>query len=83
MSVRPRLDPEIFRLPVAEIRAGFYSDKYFVRAREILLADRYRPRVTMQVFGKMHGFVAGIDEAIAILRPVRQRMGRADGARAV
>ena len=37
------------------MRAGYYSDKYFVRAREILLADGYRPRVTMQVFGKSHG----------------------------
>ena len=68
MAPRPRLDPEIFNLPVAKMRAGYYSDKYFVRAREILLAERYRPRVTMQVFGKMHAFVGGIDEAIAILR---------------
>lgn len=65
---RPRLDPEIFNLPVDKMRDGYYSDKYFTRAREILLADRYRPRVTMQVFGKEHAFLGGIDEAIAILR---------------
>jgi nicotinate phosphoribosyltransferase len=65
---RPRLDPEIFNLPVEKMRAGYYSDKYFVRAREILLADGHRPRVTMQVFGKQHAFLGGIDEAIAILK---------------
>ena len=68
MPPRPRLDPDIFNLPVAKMRAGYYSDKYFVRAREILLADRYRPRVTMQVFGKAQAFLGGVDEAIAILR---------------
>jgi nicotinate phosphoribosyltransferase len=68
MGRRPRLDPSIFNLPVERMRAGYYSDKYFVRAREVLLADRYRPRVTMQVFGKQHAFLGGMDEAIAILR---------------
>ena len=68
MTDRKRLDPEIFNLPVAKMRAGYYSDKYFVRAREILLADHYRPQVTMQVFGKTHAFLGGVDEAIAILK---------------
>jgi nicotinate phosphoribosyltransferase len=68
MPRRQRLDPEIFNLPVAKMRAGYYSDKYFVRAREILLADRARPRVTMQVFGKANAFLGGMDEAIAILK---------------
>ena len=65
---RPRLDPAIFNLPVERMRAGYYSDKYFVRTREILRADHYRPRVTMQVFGKQRAFLGGIDEAIAILK---------------
>jgi nicotinate phosphoribosyltransferase len=68
MPRRKRLDSEIFNLPVAKMRAGYYSDKYFVRAREILRADGYRPRVTMQVFGKSHAFLGGMDEAIAILK---------------
>lgn len=68
MPARQRLDPQIFNLPVAKMRAGYYSDKYFVRAREILLGDRYRPRVTMQVFGKAQAFLGGVDEAIAILK---------------
>lgn len=65
---RPRLAPEIFHLPVEKMRAGYYSDKYFTRARQILLADGARPRVTMQVFGKAPAFLGGIDEAIAILK---------------
>ncbi len=68
MTKRSRLDPAIFNLPVEKMRAGYYSDKYFTRAREILLADGHRPRVTMQVFGKSAAFLGGIDEAIAILK---------------
>jgi nicotinate phosphoribosyltransferase len=68
MQKRRRLNPEIFNLPVAKMRAGHYSDKYFVRARDILVADGHRPRVTLQVFGKAHGWLGGIDEAIAILK---------------
>jgi nicotinate phosphoribosyltransferase len=68
MPRRQRLDPEIFQLPVAKMRAGYYSDKYFVRTRDILLTDGYRPRVTVQVFGKARAFLGGIDEAIAILK---------------
>jgi len=68
MTPRPRLDPSIFHLPVEKMRAGYYSDKYFVRARDILLAEGHRPRVTMQVFGKASAFLGGVDEAIAILK---------------
>jgi nicotinate phosphoribosyltransferase len=68
MTRRPRLDPAIFHLPVERMRAGYYSDKYFVRTREILVADQHRPHVTMQVFGKSHAFLGGMDEAIAILK---------------
>ncbi len=65
---RQRLDPAIFHLPVEKMREGYYSDKYFVRARELLRRDKHRPRVTMQVFGKSHAYLGGIDEAIAILK---------------
>jgi len=68
MARRRRLDPGIFNLPVEKMRSGYYSDKYFVRARDILQADGYRPRVTMQVFGKSRAFLGGVDEAIAILK---------------
>ena len=65
---RPRLDPAIFHLPVERMRDGYYSDKYFTRAREVLLADGYRSHVTLQVFCKASGFLGGIDETIAILK---------------
>ena len=68
MTRQRRLDPAIFHLPVEKMRAGYYSDKYFVRTRDILLANGARPHVTMQVFGKTHAFLGGIDEAIAILK---------------
>src|SRR5687767_15843563 len=65
---RKRLDAAVFNLPVDKMRQGYYSDKYFVRAREILRADQHSPRVTMQVFGKAQAFLGGMDEAIAILK---------------
>lgn len=65
---RKRLDPAIFNLPVKRMRAGYYSDKYFVRAREVLERDGYNPRVTVQIFGKADALLGGIDEAIAILK---------------
>jgi nicotinate phosphoribosyltransferase len=68
MPRKQRLDPAILHLPVEKMREGYYSDKYFVRARDVLLEDRHRPRVTMQVFGKAHAYLCGIDEAIAILK---------------
>lgn len=63
-----RLDPDIFNLPVRKMRDGYYSDKYFVRAQEVLRADGFNPVVTMQVFQKRHAYLGGIDEAIAILK---------------
>ena len=65
---KERLDPAIFHLPVEKMREGYYSDKYFVRARDLLRRDKHRPRVTMQIFGKSHAHLGGIDEAIAILK---------------
>ena len=63
-----RLEPSIFQLPVEKMRSGYYSDKYFVRAREVLRHHGRDPVVTMQVFQKAEVWVAGTDEAIAILK---------------
>jgi len=65
---RKRLDPAAFGLPVDQIKQGFYTDVYFVRAREIVRADETTPIVTMQFTGKNDGWLGGIDEAIAILK---------------
>ena len=50
------------------MKAGYYSDKYFVRTRDVLIADGHDPVVTVQVFQKNRAWVAGTDEAIAILK---------------
>ena len=63
-----RLDPAIFDFPVAKMRSGYYSDKYFVRARDLLLSRGRGPIVTMQVFQKRDAVVAGTDEAIGMLK---------------
>lgn len=63
-----RLDPSIFQLPVEKMRDGYYSDKYFLYARDVLLAEKDFTHVTMQVFQKKHACLGGVDEAIAILR---------------
>jgi len=75
-----RLNPEIFHLPVEKMRAGYYSDTYFNRAREILERDGYRPRVRMQVFQRNSSVLCGIDEAIAILKLCSGRVDRKSGA---
>jgi nicotinate phosphoribosyltransferase len=63
-----RKSPEAFNLPVEQIRAGFYSDKYFLYARDVMLGEKDRRRVTMQVFQKKEALLCGMDESIAILR---------------
>lgn len=65
---RDRLAPEIFQLPVEKMRDGYYSDKYFLHARDVLLAEGDRRPVTMQVFTKKQAYLGGVDEAIAILK---------------
>ena len=68
--VRPaqRVPPDRFQLPIDRMRAGYYSDKYFVRARDVLAGTGRNPRVTMQVFQKQAAWLGGVDEAIAILK---------------
>jgi nicotinate phosphoribosyltransferase len=67
-EVSRRLDPAIFRLPVDRIRAGYYSDAYFVHTKTLLETEGEHPRVTLQVFQKQDSLLGGIDEAIAILK---------------
>jgi nicotinate phosphoribosyltransferase len=65
---RTRLDPDVFRLPVDRLRAGYYSDAYFNFTRQLLQELDHHPRVTMQVFQKHRSILGGIDEAIAVLK---------------
>jgi len=66
--VTHRLDPSVFQLPIAKIRAGYYTDAYFNHTRQVLLADGQHPNVVMQVFQKNDAYLGGVDEAIAILK---------------
>jgi nicotinate phosphoribosyltransferase len=68
MPRRERLSPEVFRLPVDRIRAGYYSDAYFNITKELLEREDKHAHVVMQVFQKKHSVLGGIDEAIAILK---------------
>jgi nicotinate phosphoribosyltransferase len=65
---RERVPPETFDLPVARMREGYYTDAYFNYTRAALLHDGRRPHVVMQVFQRKHSLLAGIDEAIAVLK---------------
>jgi nicotinate phosphoribosyltransferase len=67
-ATRERLSPEVFRLPVERIRAGYYSDAYFNFTRQLLKERDMHPRVTMQVFQKHRSYLGGVDEAIAVLK---------------
>ncbi|MCA1692309.1 MAG: quinolinate phosphoribosyl transferase [Actinobacteria bacterium] len=66
--MRARLGPEVFDLPVSEIRIGYRSAVYFSRAKRILEAERPGTVATIQVFQKGRSLLCGIDEALAILR---------------
>lgn len=63
-----RLKPSVFDIPVAKIKRGWYSDKYFVRTKNILEKDLNHNRAMMQVFCRKDAVVCGLDEAIAILK---------------
>ncbi len=67
-ETQTRLHPDVFRLPVERIRAGYYSDAYFVYTKQLLEEDGHHPHVTMQVFQKRDSVLGGIDEAIAVLK---------------
>jgi nicotinate phosphoribosyltransferase len=77
-QVSPRLDPAIFRLPVDRIRAGYYSDAYFVYTKELREAEGDHPHVTLQVFQKHDSILGGIDEAIAVLKTCAGRMANGE-----
>jgi nicotinate phosphoribosyltransferase len=63
-----RLPASTFRLPVARIRDGYYSDAYFNHTKTVLEAEGRHPHVIVQAFQKHEAVLGGIDEAITILR---------------
>ncbi len=43
-----------------------YTDKYFIRTRRILEAEELNPQVSLKVFTRGKGVVAGVDEAVRV-----------------
>src|SRR5216117_361714 len=68
MMIRDRLRPEVFRLPIEKIRAGYKSDIYFARTKLILERDKRHDNVTMQIFQKHpDAVIVGTDQVLALL----------------
>lgn len=63
-----RLPVESFDFPVDKIKAGYYTDAYFLRSEEILNGDNHHPRVLMQIFPRANVVLCGVDETIALLK---------------
>ena len=63
-----RLPVSHFDFPVQKIKAGYYSDAYFLRTQEILNGDNYHPRILMQVFQRENQILCGIDQVIALIK---------------
>ncbi len=67
--MRKRLEPSVFRLPIHDIRHGFFSAVYFWRTKRVLEQDNRHPTITHQIFQKKENvIICGTDEAIAILK---------------
>src|SRR6266567_4849968 len=65
---RKRVDPSLFALPVEQIRAGYYTDLAFERARAVLRQDKRSLHVLLQFTGASTAYLGGVDEAVAILK---------------
>jgi nicotinate phosphoribosyltransferase len=50
------------------MRDGWYTDRYFVRTAETIALNGGDPVVTMQVFAKQYGVIAGLYEAIRMVQ---------------
>jgi nicotinate phosphoribosyltransferase len=62
-----RYPAELFQFD-ARICGGWLSDRYFVRTASTLLHAGRDPEVTMQVFAKRRGVLAGVYEAVRLLQ---------------
>lgn len=72
---RKRLDPAVFELPVDRLRAGDFADRAHALAAQALRGAKKNPRVLMQVTAKQGGWLAGIDETVAILKTAVEDWG--------
>ena len=65
---RKRLRPSVFQLPAERIKAGEFAEPSMAVTAGVLRGTKKTPRVVMQITAKQGGWLAGIDEAIAILK---------------
>jgi nicotinate phosphoribosyltransferase len=65
---RKRLDPAVFRLAADQMRSGEYSDRYAALMRQVLPPSKASRKVLLQITAKRHGWLSGVDEAIAMLK---------------
>ena len=71
--MKPRFSAHLCRLPVHELRCGYYSDIYFWREKLTLERHGLHPRATLQVFQKREALLCGVEEALAVLRAASGR----------
>jgi len=64
---RRRIDPALLGVD-PRVADGFFSDVYFNRTREVLLAEGLHPVVRWQVFQKHDAILCGADETIGIMK---------------
>jgi nicotinate phosphoribosyltransferase len=65
---RKRLDPVVFQHVAERLKSGDWTERAMATAGSVARGARKNPRVVMQVTAKHSGWLAGIDEAVAILR---------------
>ncbi len=63
-----RLPPSVFKIPADKLRAGYYTDRYFLRTRDVLINDERAVSVGYQFFPRKDAIVCGLDEAVSILK---------------
>ncbi|MCM8775052.1 MAG: nicotinate phosphoribosyltransferase [Candidatus Omnitrophica bacterium] len=63
-----RIEPSVFKIPTDKLRAGYYTDRYFLRTRDVLRFVNYHHQVGYQFFPREDAVICGLDEAIAILK---------------
>jgi len=51
-----------------KIKQGYFTDSYFVKSRDALIACGKKPNVTMQVFAKQRAILCGVRETVRILK---------------
>ena len=65
---RKRLDSAAFGLNADQLRGGTFTERGMALAAGVLRGAKKNPRVIMQLTAKQGGWLAGIDETIAVLK---------------